>query len=790
MHDPRPGAAPAPAHDGADFTGSCRWRTGAVLAALGAGGVVAAVLLDPVGTAARRPFTGYLVGAVVALASGLVVLLAPRLGLTLRPAAHIPPARVVGALMVVRGASWALLAGSALDGRVGVPEAGDAVNPVTGFLAIGAALAAARGMRPHRSRLLVLQILMTTSTTLLALWAVAFSRAPDDVPAADVAWCLALVAVFVVQLVAGILVLGAEGVVRTSPTTVALVLITVGDVTGLLTTLSAPRHVPAVALACWCAGWPLLAWRVLTVRTEAAPVPTHLLRLRRQAATSTIVLAVAGLGVLTAIATWATGLAPAPTGAVAGTLMLLSLGSFALHEGVVGADRLRLTEDLAEQALRDPWTGLANRRGLSERIRLVPAGSEWAVLALDLDGFKAVNDVHGHSHGDTVLAEVARVLRANAPPGALTARTGGDEFAMLVPGDVEHGRQIGTAVVAAVPQALGPLALAVPITVSVGVGRLGPGGPAAADPAGSDPLTPLVEASAALRSAKAGGRNRVQVYPGHVARLRERRLRVESRLRDVLGPPPSGPAAAPVGAVTSVGQPVVDLATRRVVAVEALARWHDTELGTVPPSEFVPVAEETGLVASMGTMVLRSALDGFAEQGLVGSDLVLGVNVSPIELRSPAFAESVAGILAAAAFPPRRLVIEVTEAVLVAEDDPAVRVLGALSDLGVRVAIDDFGTGYSALGYLRRLPVQALKIDRSLLDEARTTVRTRHLLAGLTDLAGRIGVSVVVEGVEDEHTARMAQDLGAALGQGHFLGRPMPWAEVARRFRGRVPGSP
>ncbi|WP_158221044.1 bifunctional diguanylate cyclase/phosphodiesterase [Kineosporia sp. R_H_3] len=788
MHDRRPGAGPAPGPEGAAFTGSCSRRTGAVLAALGLAGVLAAVLLAPAGQPDHRPVTGYLVGALVALASGLVVLLAQRFGLTLRPAVHIPPARVVGSLMVVRGASWLLLAGSALDGRVGVPEPGDAVNPVTGFLAIGAALAAARGLRPHRSRLLVLEILMTTSTTLLALWAVAFSRAADDVAAADLAWCLALVAVFVVQLVTGILVLGAEGVLRTSPTTVALVLITVGDVTGLLTSLSGPRHVPAVALACWCLGWPLLAWRVLTVRTGAAPAPTHLMRLRRQAATSTIVLAVSGLGVLTAILTWVTGMAPAPTGAVAGTLMILSLVSFALHEAFVGADRLQLTEDLAEQALRDPWTGLANRRGLSERIRLVPAGSEWAVLALDLDGFKAVNDVHGHSRGDTVLAEVARVLRANAPPGALTARTGGDEFAMLVPGDVEHGRQIGAAVVAAVPRALEPLALAVPITVSVGVGRLGPGGAAAADPAGTDPLTPLVEASAALRSAKAGGRNRVQVYPGHVARLRERRLRVESRLRDVLGPQPAGPAAGPAedvaGGVTSVGQPVVDLATRRVVAVEALARWHDAELGTVPPSEFVPVAEETGLVASMGTRVLRSALDGFAAQGLVGSGLTLGVNVSPIELRSPSFAESVAGILAAAAFPPRHLVIEVTEAVLVEEDDPAVRVLGALTDLGVRVAIDDFGTGYSALGYLRRLPVQALKIDRSLLDEARTTMRTRHLLAGLADLAGRIGVAVVVEGVEDEHTARMAEDLGASLGQGHFLGRPMHWAGVADQFRG------
>ena len=744
-----------------------------VLAVLAVAGCVAAVLGPPVAGAA--PTRCFLVGAVVAVGSGLVVLAGRRLAGAAPPA--VPAATVVGVLIVARGASWFWFAASAATGPFGVPSGGDAVNPVTGFLAIAAALSAVPARRPPGTRLLLLEVAMTTATTLLALYVLVVG------PVVDVAgwtgptvWASALTTVFVVQLVTGVVVYGASGVRRTGPTIVALTLITAGDLAGLLTGLDGDRHVPALALVAWCAGWPLLAWRALTVRANDAPP----LEPRDREAGSTLVLAVAGLGVLAAIAGWATRRATTPDDLLAAALMLASLGTFVVHEWVVGRDRLRLVDDLADQAQRDPWTGLTNRRGLSDRIRALPPGSEWAVLAVDLDGFKAVNDVHGHARGDSVLAEVADVLRAHCPRDGVAARTGGDEFAMLVPGDVERGREIGRAVVDAVPRALAPLRLAVPITASVGVGRLVPVAAAvrrrAAEGGDADPLTPLVEAAAALRAAKAGGRNRVQVYPGHVARLRERRLLVEQRLREGLAQ----------GALTSVGQPLVDLGTGRLHGIEALARWHDPVLGQVPPSEFVAVAEESGLIGDLGVLVLRSALAGFSANGFVGTPVLLGVNASPIQLRDAGFPECVRASAAAAGVPTRSLVVEVTEAVLVEDDDPALRVLGALAGMGVRVAIDDFGSGYSALGYLRRLPVQSVKLDRSLLVEARTTVRTRHVLAGLVDLAGRLGVTVVVEGVEDEYGARLAREIGARYGQGYRLGAPTDWADLAARYGTRA----
>ncbi|MBI4939611.1 MAG: EAL domain-containing protein, partial [Actinobacteria bacterium] len=271
----------------------------------------------------------------------------------------------------------------------------------------------------------------------------------------------------------------------------------------------------------------------------------------------------------------------------------------------------------------------------------------------------------------------------------------------------------------------------------------------------------------------------VQVYPGLVARQRERRLLLEARL----------PQALADGSVTAVGQPIVDLRTGAVVAVEALARWDDDLLGQVPPAEFVVVAERSGLVPELGRCVLRSAVEGYREHGLVGSGLRLAVNVSPLELRGPGYIDGLAEVLARTGMPARDLVVEVTEAVVIEAGDPAVRVLSAINDLGVQVAIDDFGTGYSALGYLRRLPVQALKVDKSLVGEALTSVRTRQIVSGVVDLARRLGLVVTREGIEDGDTARLAVDLGADQGQGYWFGRPVTWDLVALAASQERPGA-
>jgi diguanylate cyclase len=430
-------------------------------------------------------------------------------------------------------------------------------------------------------------------------------------------------------------------------------------------------------------------------------------------------------------------------------------------------------------SLRDPLTGLPNRQALTDRIvELDPRAGSRVVLTLDLNGFRQVNDVLGPEAGDRLLVSVAATLREHSPAEALIARIGGDEFAVLCPGDLARGRALAGRLRSAVVRVLDRAAPGIWVSASVGVGQL-PDQPSGAAPDPRHRLGGLVESAAALRVAKEAGPGceAVQVYAGEMARARERRLRVEHRLR---------PAIAE-GAIVTHGQPIVDLATGRLTGFEALARWDDEELGPVTPDEFIAVAEQTGLVVALGEHLLDHALAGAVEAGVFAAGLTLSVNASPIQLRVPGFAATVADRVARLGIPAGRLVVEITEAVGLTGTDAALHTLADLHAAGVGLAIDDFGSGYSALGYLHRLPVQVVKIDKSLTVGLPGEPRTVAVVDGVVRMAHRMGVSVVMEGVEDEPGAGGCRAVGADRGQGNHFGRPAPWAELGARGSGGQP---
>jgi sensor c-di-GMP phosphodiesterase-like protein len=288
-----------------------------------------------------------------------------------------------------------------------------------------------------------------------------------------------------------------------------------------------------------------------------------------------------------------------------------------------------------------------------------------------------------------------------------------------------------------------------------------------------DPLSALSAASAALQLAKSGGRDRVEVFDGAAALVRSRRLSVEERLR----------AAIRKGDLDVRYQPVVDLRTGAISGVEALARWADPRLGTINPQEFIPVAEQTGLVVALGELVLHRTLEEATEHGLPQRGIRVACNVSPMQLRVPGFPQLVEDALATYALPPELLLVEVTEAVLVEEDGPGVQALRRLAEAGVTIAIDDFGTGYSALGYLRRLPAHALKIDRSLTSALVDEVEARAITRAVIDLGASLGVSIIVEGIETSDVAELVTSMGAGYGQGLLYGSAMPMADIVRLSR-------
>ncbi|MGQ7297446.1 putative bifunctional diguanylate cyclase/phosphodiesterase [Quadrisphaera sp. KR29] len=433
--------------------------------------------------------------------------------------------------------------------------------------------------------------------------------------------------------------------------------------------------------------------------------------------------------------------------AESGTLLCLVVALGAARELLLRHQRARLVADLRRQALTDDLTGLPNRRALVELLHHEGGTAGGAVVVeLGLDSFYEYNAQFGPDCGDAALRSVARVLRATTPPGWTVHRTGGDQFLLRGPGTADDGRRRAEAALAAVRRAC--LADERPLTASAGV--------AEAPRGASDPLAVLSDAAAALRATKAHRDGGVGVHDAALVERTRRKHQVTAALREALARDQ-----------LSVGlQPVVDIATGATTGVELLSRWTDPVLGRVSPEEYVPLAEAAGLVHQVGACVLRQGLAAVVAAGGVERRLRVAVNASVHELRRHGYADALREAAAHAGVPLDLLTVEVTESVFLAREDPAATTLRELQEAGVRLAIDDFGTGYSSLGYLDRLPVSCVKVDRSLVVAACASERSLALLSAVVAVSASLGLEVVAEGIEQEEQARVVHGLGVGQGQG------------------------
>jgi diguanylate cyclase (GGDEF)-like protein len=437
-------------------------------------------------------------------------------------------------------------------------------------------------------------------------------------------------------------------------------------------------------------------------------------------------------------------------------------------DGVVTDISTRKEAELGMRRLahRDSLTGLSNRLHLAEQIdgalgELAPDSPGIALLLLDLDGFKSVNDSFGHAIGDELLTMVARRLRGSLRPADVAARLGGDEFAVLLE-DVDHEQALAAAnrVLAAVGNAFALSRSSVAISASIGLVH-------ASDARGSQDL--MRDADVAMYRAKADGKNRVVSFEPAMQALVLRRLSLETELRK----------SVDEGDFALHYQSLVDLETREVVGVEALIRWHHPTRGLLAPAEFIDVVEDTGLIVPLGRWVIEQATrDAAAWCSATGRRLSVSVNLSPRQLHDPELIATTANALVSAGLRSDALVIEITENLLLNDADLARSRLSALRALGVKVAVDDFGTGYSSLAYLDRYPVDVLKIDRSFVEPLGGSAKSTALVRSIIDLASALELEVIAEGVENEHQAETLRALGCRLAQGFLFARARPSGEI------------
>lgn len=457
--------------------------------------------------------------------------------------------------------------------------------------------------------------------------------------------------------------------------------------------------------------------------------------------------------------------------AVVATLTLLSATMiFLILATLRGIGEVRRGEARARyQASHDSLSGLRNRAALIEALEMAIGRfrtdrSEAALVYTDLDGFKLVNDAYGHGAGDSLLRRVAADFQRLCGDRVI-ARVGGDEFVVVVEGSSAY----------LLAQALGDTltrALSAPMTIEGRVVNVNASiGIAAVDTSVSSAEELLRRADVAMYEAKQSGGSRVFVYKPQIDRVRHERLAMAEDLR----------AALAEGGLKLFYQPVFDVSGSRVVSVEALLRWDRKGHGPVPPSVFVPVAEETGLMDELGAWALRQACrDARAWPGIC-----LGVNVSPAQFRNPDFARFVATTLDELGFPPQRLQLEITETYLVSNPGEARRAMEAVRALGISVVLDDFGTGYSSIGYLRRFKFDKLKLDRSLIAGIVTDQRVQRLVQATVALGHALNLVVTAEGVESENEAMLLRLAGCSEFQGFFFGEPCTSGEFAERFFGR-----
>ena len=471
------------------------------------------------------------------------------------------------------------------------------------------------------------------------------------------------------------------------------------------------------------------------------------------------------------------------TGAVTVTLVLVRqwltlMENFRLRQRLEASIvELRSSErELAHQASHDPLTGLANRVLFADRIDQALArhrrhGGVVAVMVCDLDEFKAVNDTLGHLTGDELLRSVAERLLAHVRREDTVARLGGDEFGVLL----ESFDQPDAAVEAAgrINEAIHPEFLIagqrVIVTASIGIALVAEGNQTAEQV--------LRAADIALYEAKGAGRDRCCVYHSHMLADVFARLTLKQDLALLVEHPEQ---------LEIHYQPIMDLTSGDVISVEALARWNHPTRGLLFPDSFIAQAEETGAIVALGSVVLRRACEQLARWRAAGTRCPsISVNISARQLHDPDLLQTVSEVLADCGLPPACLTLEMTESVMLVDLDQAVQRLGALRDLGVKIAVDDFGTGYCSFEYLRRLPVDVLKIDRAFTREIETDTHSAVLVDLMNQLAHSFGLQSVVEGVETPGQMGTVRLLSCDHAQGYFLARPAPAEEITPLLAGR-----
>jgi diguanylate cyclase (GGDEF)-like protein/PAS domain S-box-containing protein len=435
-------------------------------------------------------------------------------------------------------------------------------------------------------------------------------------------------------------------------------------------------------------------------------------------------------------------------------------------------ERRLLEQALSHDATHDRLTGLPNRSLLWEALRdqLERPEPAVAVLFVDLDNFKFVNDSFGHDTGDELLLAVAARLTDAVRPHDLVTRFGGDEFVVVCADvrDATQAERIAGRLVDALNPAFTIAGREINVSASMGL--------VLSTEVGLDPETVLRDADTALYQAKANGKARWALFDERVREGVTTRLAMAGALR----------RAIEADQLTVYYQPIVDQVTGRAVGVEALSRWHDPEFGHVSPTVFVSLAEEMGIIDRLGDWVLRAACRQFARWHDDLGDLApayLSVNLSARQLSGPGLVETVMQTLESNGLAPRRLCLELTESVFMDQIEGAVGQLRDLCSLGVRLAMDDFGTGYSSLSSLRRFPGEFLKIDRSFVANLKTDPTAPAIVAAVVSLSEALGLSPVAEGVELEEDARLLQALGCRFAQGYLYARPMPEHEATAWLR-------
>jgi diguanylate cyclase (GGDEF)-like protein len=418
----------------------------------------------------------------------------------------------------------------------------------------------------------------------------------------------------------------------------------------------------------------------------------------------------------------------------------------------------QLASKMQTLARTDVVTGLANRAGLNhamvETIMAADPGRKIALFWVDLDRFKEVNDLMGHPVGDRVLAEVARRLRNVSPENATVARFGGDEFIVFCPDcDRKQSERMASEIHAEIMRAIRVDSERLEVRASLGVALL---------PDDGDDIDSLMQsADLALYHAKVNGRSQTRFYDASMSRDLVRKREIEDELR----------AAIQRDELSIFFQPIVDLESGRIKTFEALVRWFHPEKGELRPDEFIPVAEESGVIVTLGNWITAQAARACAQWP---DDVSVAVNLSPLQIRAPGAALGILSALRESGLDPSRLELEVTESLFLDDSPATAHFIEELSSKGVKFALDDFGTGYSSLGYINTFPFDKIKVDRSFVSGPNVGKKSEAIIRAVVEMGSTLEMEIVAEGLETIEQVKAVRKAGCTLGQGYYFSRAVP----------------